>query len=245
MLSDAFFVAEPGRGDQARIRLLNAAVTVFGEKGPEGASLREIARAAGQNVAAISYYFGGKKKLYLAVIEGLVRELRHRLGDVLQPIEELRAQPQPSPHEALRLFKRLLGAVYLRLLSRKEAIPLIRLIVREQLGPTAAFEILYREGFRTLHESLCFLTATILGCDSRDREVILRTHMVMGQIYFFAMSREAILRRAGWETLEGDNARLVVGLFEQNVDALLSGLGATAVGRPNREIESKPSLSRK
>jgi len=222
------------RSDRAKVRLLRSALEIFGEKGLEGATVREIAAAAGQNVAAIAYYFGSKKNLYHAVMEGLVREIRHRLQDVSVDIEKLRGQAHPSPGEALRLLKGFLGAVYLRVLCRKEAVHLTRLIVREQLGPTEAFKILYDQGFRHLHESLCFLVGVVLENDPRDRKTILRTHMLMGQVYFFAMSREAILRRLGWMTLEGKNADLVTDLLEENLEALFSGLARKGTGRSLR-----------
>jgi len=247
MLSSAFSAPVPSRSEQAKVRLLGAAVRIFGEKGPDGATVREIAKAAGQNVAAIAYYFGSKKKLYHAVIEGLVRELQYRLGDIIPQIEQLRRQEVPSSAEALRLLKLFLGAIYLRVLSRKEAVHIARLIVREQLGPTAAFEILYGQGFRHLHEALCFLVGVVLDRDPRDRETILRTHMVMGQVYFFGMSREAILRRLGWTTLEGKNAKRVVQILEENIETLLSGLsrkpGRTSRRHPQREPALPGSLA--
>ena len=74
------------------------------------------------------------------------------------------------------------------------------------------------------------LVGVVLGSDPRDRKIILRTHMLMGQVYFFAMSREAILRRLGWMTLEGKNADLVTDLLEENLEALFSGLARTGTG---------------
>jgi AcrR family transcriptional regulator len=224
----------PSKSDQAKARLLEAAVRIFGEKGPKGATVREIARAAGQNVAAIAYYFGSKEKLYQAIIEGIVRELRYALSDVLEQIERLRGLDHPPATEALALLKSFLGAVYLRVLSRKEALPIARLIVREQLTPTPAFEILYQHAFRQLHEALCFLVGVVLGSDPRERTIILRTHLLMGQVYFFAMSRETILRRLGWRNLEGKNAELVVELLHENIDAfLVSRAQATDEARTN------------
>jgi len=46
----------------------------------------------------------------------------------------------------------------------------------------------------------------------------------MGQVYFFAMSREAILRRLGWTGLDGANSDLVASILDENLDALISGL---------------------
>ena len=227
----------PSKSDRAKARLIEAAVRIFGEKGLKGATVRDIARAAGQNVAAIAYYFGSKEKLYHTIIEGIVSEMHHALGDILDRITELARQERPKPAAARALLKSFLGAVYLRVLSRNEALPIARLIVREQLGPTPAFEILYHKAFRHLHEQLCFLVGVALGRSARERQTILRTHLLMGQVYFFAMSRETILRRLGWRQLEGKNAELVVALLHENIDALLISL---AQDRQPEKSDSRP-----
>ena len=62
--------AEPRRqradGAEARQLLLHTALRLFAEKGFTQTSTREIALAAGVNLAAISYYFGDKAGLYRA-----------------------------------------------------------------------------------------------------------------------------------------------------------------------------------
>ena len=59
--------AQRSDGALARSRLLHCALKLFAEKGFAKTSTREIALAAGANVAAISYYFGDKAGLYEAV----------------------------------------------------------------------------------------------------------------------------------------------------------------------------------
>ena len=54
-------------GAEARARLLTTALRLFAEHGFARTSTREIAQAAGVNIAAISYYFGDKAGLYRAV----------------------------------------------------------------------------------------------------------------------------------------------------------------------------------
>ncbi|TXT35313.1 MAG: TetR family transcriptional regulator, partial [Comamonadaceae bacterium] len=54
-------------GQQARLRLLDAGLALFADKGFANTSTREIAQTAQVNVAAISYYFGDKEGLYRAV----------------------------------------------------------------------------------------------------------------------------------------------------------------------------------
>lgn len=49
--------------------ILTTAMKLFGQKGFEGASVREIASDADVNPAMISYYFGSKEKLFEKLVE--------------------------------------------------------------------------------------------------------------------------------------------------------------------------------
>ena len=53
----------------ARETILSTAMKLFGEKGFEGTSVRDIAKAADVNLAMISYYFGSKEKLFEDVVD--------------------------------------------------------------------------------------------------------------------------------------------------------------------------------
>jgi len=57
--------AAPNR--PVRDRLLDAAEDLFCEHGFDGVSVRDIAAAAGCNIASVNYYFGGKDNLYTEV----------------------------------------------------------------------------------------------------------------------------------------------------------------------------------
>ena len=48
-------------------RLLDAAESLFCEKGFDGASIRDITSQANCNVAAVNYHFGGKENLYSGI----------------------------------------------------------------------------------------------------------------------------------------------------------------------------------
>ena len=49
--------------------ILSTAMKLFGQKGFEGTSVREIASGADVNPAMISYYFGSKEKLFESMVE--------------------------------------------------------------------------------------------------------------------------------------------------------------------------------
>ena len=73
---------------------MDAAEKLFGEKGFEGSSVRDIADEAGINIAMISYYFGSKEKLLEALFtyrgEDTMKKLESMLEDrQLQPLEKV------------------------------------------------------------------------------------------------------------------------------------------------------------
>ncbi len=49
------------RGDETRLRIIEAAIESFGEHGFEAASTRDIAARAGVNAPALQYYFENKE----------------------------------------------------------------------------------------------------------------------------------------------------------------------------------------
>ena len=59
---------------ETRRQLLEAAGEVFAEAGFRDATVREICRRAGANIAAISYHFGDKEKLYAEVLRLLAEK---------------------------------------------------------------------------------------------------------------------------------------------------------------------------
>ncbi len=85
--------ADPG--SDPRSRILDAAYREFVSKGMDGARTREIADAAGVNVAMVHYYFGSKEKLYWKVTRPvfriLVRSLRSALSVDEHPVRRVEA----------------------------------------------------------------------------------------------------------------------------------------------------------
>ncbi len=77
---------------ETRERILDAAEALFGERGFDSVSLRDITGQAEANVAAVNYHFGSKEKLVDAVVErhaGPINEERmRRLADAEERVEE-------------------------------------------------------------------------------------------------------------------------------------------------------------
>ncbi len=77
-----------------RETIIESAIKLFGDKGFEGTSVREIAADAGVNVAMINYYFVSKEKLFESVVEYRSSILRGIFSELvtnnqLSPIEKI------------------------------------------------------------------------------------------------------------------------------------------------------------
>lgn len=71
----------PSGNDSEKVRsqLLNAARDHFLKRDFKAVSLREIASSAGVNTAMVNYYFGGKKGLYLAMVDEVFESLNEKM----------------------------------------------------------------------------------------------------------------------------------------------------------------------
>jgi AcrR family transcriptional regulator len=80
--------------------LLAAGTELFAERGYDGVPLWAIAQKAGVNKAMVNYHFGGKRKLYGAIVAGT-------FGDIVASVECLADSTVPAPD----LLRELIGTV--------------------------------------------------------------------------------------------------------------------------------------
>lgn len=134
----------PSEQEDARARLIDAAIKLFAEKGYEGTSVRDLATAAGVNVAAVSYHFGSKDELY-----------HEALRACLAPCGEMRERMQKHLDAALRTKTRKVAEVALQGCIQDFLEILVspaarhsHLVMREQSEGKQRFEPVIREFFQ-------------------------------------------------------------------------------------------------
>jgi len=212
---------ELGRGPLARAALIRAGVQVFGENSLASATTREIAQLAGQNISAIAYYFGNKEGLYFAVAHHICDTLVERLGPLLDEIEAQLGQGTHEPEVCLHMFGRLIGA---SLSTHQEMLTVTSIVVKEQMHPTKAFDILYEGCLERLHQVGARLIEAYTGETPGQQETVLRFHALLGQSLAFRFARETIVRRAGWSDIGPDQVALIERVVIEQVCDALRGL---------------------
>ena len=211
------------RTPKAKERLLEAGIDVFGQFGFNGATTRMIAQAAEVNISAIPYYFNGKEGLYHAVVEHICNIVQLQIRSGLESIEERFKTSVVTPQEALGLLETLMSKMIDFMLGSDQAPRFMRIILREQLDPSAAYEIIYSQIMAPVNTAVAKIVTAVTPVES-EREARLRALMIMGQILVFRVAREAIVRILdlnGYSPQE--TAEIKKMIFEQT-QAALNGL---------------------
>jgi AcrR family transcriptional regulator len=210
-----------GRGDRAaetRAKLIDAGLDAFGLVGFQGASTREIAKTAKANLAAILYHFGGKEGLHLAVAEHIAEQIGKRVGPVLAMLAspEVTASPKAA-RAALHTIVETLADV---MLGAAEAQRWARFIVREQMQPTAAFDVIYRFLGNAVNNA-GRLVGVILGKPADDETLRVRVFTIMGQVLIFRVAQTLVLRKMEWKAIGDAERALIKRIVLKQVDDIL------------------------
>lgn len=166
------------RGVRARERLLQEATRIFAEKGFAGASTREICQAAGQNVAAIHYYFGDKAGLYRATL--------------LRPIEMTNEALAGFDDPALTLeqaVRRVMSGLLCLPEAGEPPDVEMRLYLREMLEPSALFQDIVSQHIMPVHQRLVALLARHTGASEPDDDLHQLAFALSAMVHDCCMSR--------------------------------------------------------
>jgi AcrR family transcriptional regulator len=147
-------------GVEARNRLLLAALPLFAAKGFAKTSTREIAKAAGMNLASIAYYFGDKAGLYRAVFTDprsnphVLPDADHGAAMELEPLVTLLLQSFVEPLKQDHLIQQCM-----------------KLHFREMLEPTGVWQEEVETNIRPAHHALVTVLSRHLGLAAPDDDI--------------------------------------------------------------------------
>ena len=170
---------------ETRRQLLEAAGGVFAEMGFREATVREICRRAGANIAAVNYHFGDKETLYIEV-------LRYAHSKALEKYPPLLDVAADAPAEKrLRAF---VLSLLLRIFDKGPTSWHGKIMLREMIEPTAALDSLVEERMRPMAGLLWRIVADILGCPLNDERVRRCAFSVVSQCVFYHHCRPVVSR---------------------------------------------------
>ncbi|MDN3651274.1 TetR/AcrR family transcriptional regulator [Thalassotalea ponticola] len=204
-----------------KTKILNAAETLFAEKGFTTTSLREITSAAEVNLAAVNYHFGSKKELIKALMKRYLDQLSPPLVESLKAVNEKTTAPT-----LLQVFDAFVE-------------PLLSLNDFRDNGTSIFLQLLGRSYIDSQGFLRWFITTNYPGIldnfigavekaypDLTREDIFWRLHFTMGTVVFTMSSSAALIDIADNDF---DTKVDVAGVIKRIIPYLASGVGAPII----------------
>ncbi|MEO1717099.1 MAG: TetR/AcrR family transcriptional regulator [Planctomycetota bacterium] len=201
----------------AKQRLMEAALKLFADRGPDHVSVRDIAAEAGVTHGSIRYHFGTKEKLYVQVVR--------RLGSIDQHIDNMPASGELerlSRGEAEELFRAFVDR-FVRFQAKMgaDSVAAHRMLQAEISRDGGPDPVFYKNVIRPGHDHL---KAIIRGIrpDIRDEETLeILAFNVIFQCVMVRIGQGIIKKLLGTRRLKEDSVTQIAKLI---ADVSLAGI---------------------
>jgi AcrR family transcriptional regulator len=218
-LPDSSASARPSSpAERTRAALIHAGLKLFGRQGFGATSTRDIAALAKANIGSIAYHFGGKEGLHAACADFIVEAVQA----IAQPALAQADGPQDAESAQARLslaVERMVGFF----VANPEAGDIAQFVMRELAQPSAAFDRIYSGLIEPTHRQLCVIWSQATGEDAESEATKLTVFTLIGQVVYFRIAREAVMRRLDWDGIGPGEATAIAEIAKRNLDAILAG----------------------
>lgn len=214
------------RGEETRARIVEAAVVVFGERGYDGASTRDIATAAGVNAPAIQYYFDGKEGVYLACVEHLITLLWRKMSETVEAAEQALADENTADAALIEVSLGILGAVVSTIQDSPQTSAWRAFLDRHQAGLCPASAITaFDERFKArIARVIRLLIARLAGFALEDERTVIHSMALFTQGLAFRVQKPKLLEALKWTEVSVKEMELVRDVVLMQARFTLEGL---------------------
>lgn len=195
--------------------LVRAAIDLFGRKGFDGTSIREVARQANTNLASIAYHFGSKEGLRQACAEAFAAEVAGRLN-----LTETQAPGTPQDAEEM-----LIGMVETfshALIAAPDLQPFIAFALREITEGGPGTDTIHAALVAPVHGRFCQLWALATGENAQSDATKLLVFSIIGQTLYFRIGAPIVQRRMNWPCIGATETDQIVSMIVANTRLLLA-----------------------
>lgn len=211
-------------GNDTRLKVLQAAIDIFGRQSFKSATTREIASHAGVNLATLRYHFGDKEGLYRACAEHIAEHAAASEAMLLRKVAASLISPDISRDELIKLLKELLDP----LVERPENESLHRdwraFADKAEAEGSVAFDIIHDKVVNKIIKSATGLLCRITRRPQGNIDARLVVFALLGSFTFFHSSRAFIIRSLGWQNYKNKRMELLKKVLHKQIDLTIDGL---------------------
>ncbi|SOC07929.1 TetR family transcriptional regulator [Rhodobacter sp. JA431] len=195
--------------------LVRAAIAIFGQKGFDATSTREIAAAAQTNVASIAYHFGGK--------DGLRRACAAAFASHIGGLLNLDTLPEPeTPQAAEALILTIVERFAAHMIADHDMQSRVAFMLREVASGGSGLDSFYEQLVVPSHTRFCRLWETATGEPANAETTKLLIFTALGQILYFRIGAPVVTRRMGWTEIGPEETASIVAILKSNITALIA-----------------------
>jgi AcrR family transcriptional regulator len=209
--------------ENARSALIDAAMDLFGGRGYDMVTTRELAEHAGVNLGLIAYYFGDKSGLQQAMLAQVMAEI----GELIEPIAGAVRKALPAckgdPNAVAGVARTFFDAWCRSVLGDVRLQKRIPCVVRELAPPRRNLEIVYVGMIEPLEDVLAQLVAAFHRWDPGDPATRVRAHAVFNILFGLTANDVILWRRMGWKRYTKNTVEATIAM---TIDTFLAALAA-------------------
>lgn len=186
------------KDENSKSRILEAATTLFAQKGFDGTSIREICKKANVNLCMISYYWGGKQELYNGIIENLLeKQIEYSKGFL-----DLNKNPKDMSIDECTSLLTTIADKFVDFFYTNISSDLIILLLKEQQRPDFIVKSPVLDYMRSV-------VARVLNREPDDRLVIFKTLFMLSQVNSPRILPAFSLRQLGQKDFSKEDIKII------------------------------------
>lgn len=186
------------KDENSKQKILNSATKLFAHKGFDAVSVREICKDSNVNLCMISYYFGGKKELYNAIIDNLIEKQTQYAKTFLNlSIEPKTLSKQEQINLLFIILDKFVDFFYSNISS-----DLILLLLKEQQNPEFNFK-------SPTFEYLRKVISAVFNLKENSKESVYQTLFIIAQLNSPRIFPAFSLRLLGQDTFNQEDIKII------------------------------------
>jgi AcrR family transcriptional regulator len=220
------------RGGETRARIVTAALGLFGERGFEGASTRDIAERAGVNAPAIGYYFENKEGVYLACVEHIAARVWEHVSRVITAAQDA-LDRHADDYELIDAFCAIQTSIAEFMFTSTDADDWRQFMAREQagLGPASGFEMINNRLSSRMIGVSAAVTGRLLGRAADEEETLIRSLTLNAPLLAFHITGRSSLSALGWDVVDTSRLSKLLAVITEQTVVLLRHMAETKRSR--------------
>ncbi|NSX56711.1 CerR family C-terminal domain-containing protein [Parasulfitobacter algicola] len=201
------------RTERTRNALLTSAIRLFGSKGFQNTTMRDLAQESGANIAAINYHFGSKDNLRVETARTFAAIMNTR-----GPGEKLK---QLSPDQISRMsadtakstLRDIMIANIRHMTTDEQGSHIQRFFLREVFSDDFDISILFELAFSSHFQLMAQLVSRVTDLPADSDACKIKTLIMMGQSIFLCMAQPLIETAMNWSDYGEQQLALMLDAF--------------------------------